>query len=137
MKDEIVYSKKHPELVLVESVRPLEGYRVHVKFTDGTERDIDLEPHLWGPVFEPIRSDLNFFRQVFIDPEGMTLAWPNGADIAPETLYYGDAPVPWMVEPEQRARRTTRSKATARAPAKRRPRTKPKSRTRAKADLRK
>lgn len=59
-------------------------YKVHLVFHDGTEGTVDIAQWLDGPVFEPLR-DRAFFQRFFI--EAGTLVWPNGADIAPETLY--------------------------------------------------
>lgn len=86
-------NQKSPELVCVRAVEPRQGYVVHITFTDGTERDIDLDPYIGtGPVFAPIRNDPDLFRRVYVDLETETLTWPNGADIAPETLYYEGPP---------------------------------------------
>ena len=61
-----------------------DGFRIHLTFNDNLEGTLDLQGWLEGPVFEPLK-DRNYFQQFFID--GGTLVWPNGADIAPETLY--------------------------------------------------
>lgn len=67
--------------------RPAEDHAVHVRFEDGTVANVDLSYLLeYGPVFEPLH-DLDYFRQLRADPEAGTIVWPNGADIAPETLY--------------------------------------------------
>jgi hypothetical protein len=42
-----------------------------------------------------MRNDPTFFRLVCV--EGGTIAWPNGADIDPDVLYY-DGPPPWATE---------------------------------------
>lgn len=55
-------------------------------FKDGTRKRVDLLPLLEGPVFEPLREPTCFAR-VALDPLAGTVVWPNGADIAPETLY--------------------------------------------------
>ena len=60
------------------------GYLIHVVFSDGVERTIDFLPWLEGPVFEPLK-DTTYFQRFFL--EAGTVTWPNGADIAPETLY--------------------------------------------------
>lgn len=60
------------------------GFCIHVTFTDGTDGIVDFEPWLDGPVFEPLRDPV-YFGRFFVD--GGTVVWPNGADIAPETLH--------------------------------------------------
>ncbi|HLB23645.1 MAG TPA: DUF2442 domain-containing protein [Dehalococcoidia bacterium] len=68
----------------VVGVTVLPPYTVQLMFDDGMVRRIDLEPELHGEVFEPLK-DPAFFAQVHV--EGGTIAWPNGADLAPEFLY--------------------------------------------------
>ncbi len=59
---------------------------IHLRFTDGTEGDVDLQDELYGEIFEPLK-DPAFFQQFSVHPDFHTLTWPNGADIAPEFLY--------------------------------------------------
>jgi len=74
------------ELIDVVEVRYVRDYTVWLKFEDGTAGEVDLTASLRGPVFEPLR-DPEYFRQVRVNDEIGTIVWPNGADIAPETLY--------------------------------------------------
>ena len=61
-----------------------DGYRIKLTFNDGVEATIDFAQWLEGPVFEPLK-DVGYFQRFFL--EGGTVTWPNGADIAPETLH--------------------------------------------------
>jgi hypothetical protein len=70
----------------VASFELLGTYRLRVRFEDGAERTIDLEPVLFGALYGPLR-DPAVFQQVKIDPEIHTLVWPNGADFDPATLH--------------------------------------------------
>ena len=62
------------------------AHSLDLTFKDGTHKRVNLLPLLEGPVFEPLR-DPKAFAQVELDPVAGTVVWPNGADIAPETLY--------------------------------------------------
>ena len=77
-------------MVDVTSVEVVEDRTVRLQFSDGCARTVDLRPFLWGPVFERIADDDDFFRRVRVDEEIGTIVWPNGADLAPELLH-GDA----------------------------------------------
>ena len=81
--------------VRIRAVEPLERFMVRLEFTDGTQKDMDLECYLRGPIFEPIRNDLRVFRSVKVDHRMGTIVWDNGADIDPDVLYHGLKPA-WM-----------------------------------------
>lgn len=65
-------------------------YKIKVAFDNGQTRIADCSKWVGGGVFEPLR-DKKYFKQFFVD--GWTISWPNGADIAPETLYEESEPV--------------------------------------------
>ncbi len=72
-----------PRVVRADYVR---DYIIHVRFGDETEGDVDLRDELDGEVFEPLK-DVNYFKTFTVHADLHTIAWPNGADFAPEFLY--------------------------------------------------
>lgn len=68
----------------VERIEYRHDYTYVVVLDDGLAAEIDFEPYLGrGPIFEPLK-DIEFFKRATL--EGGTIAWPNGADISPESL---------------------------------------------------
>lgn len=57
-----------------------------LRFEDGLEGEVDVSNHIWGPVFERVRT-VEGFREVYVDREAGTVAWPGDVDFAPDTLY--------------------------------------------------
>jgi hypothetical protein len=70
----------------VTGVEVIGDHRLRLTFDDGTVGAVDFTGREWRGVFEPLR-DPDYFARVAVDPEGGTIAWPNGVDMAPEPLY--------------------------------------------------
>ncbi len=76
----------HPRVTGVKVVPP---YRLTLTFADGTTGTVDCAPWVLeqdAGIFAPLR-DPSLFAQVFLDHDAGTVAWPNGADVDPDTLY--------------------------------------------------
>lgn len=69
----------------VTCVRPLDGYKLLVRFSTGESGVFDMEPLLDAPAFAPLKDKAEFDR-VYIDFGVLT--WLDGdADLAPEYVY--------------------------------------------------
>jgi len=79
-------------MIRIQGVETLGEFQVRLSLTDGSSRELDLEPYLNGPVFEPLRADPALFKAVRVDEQLGTIVWPNGADIDPDVLIHGRTP---------------------------------------------
>ncbi len=71
----------------VVEARYVTGYRLHLRFDDGVEGEVDLATVIrFDGVFAPL-VDVGRFAEVRVNPDTGTIEWPNGADVAPEALY--------------------------------------------------
>lgn len=66
-------------------VKFLHDYQLWLAFNNGESGQIDLEQELRGEIFEPLK-DQNLFATAYQHPLMKTVAWANGADLAPEFL---------------------------------------------------
>ena len=73
--------------IYITEAKYLNDYKVELKFNDGKKGVVDLESELYGTVFEPLK-DKKIFASVVLDKDLDTITWENGADLAPEFLYY-------------------------------------------------
>lgn len=65
----------------------IEGYKLEITFENGKRGIIDFKDYSkLGGVFSRF-SDLEYFKKFYINQEIGVLCWPDGVDIAPETLY--------------------------------------------------
>lgn len=82
-------------MVHIVGVEPAAPFNLLLEFNTGERKLVDVGQYLRGPVFRPVRDDLDYFRLVIVDEELGTVVWPNGADIDPDVLYGSHVPA-WM-----------------------------------------
>lgn len=70
----------------VIEAKPVKAYIVECVFSDFRRAKIDLRKYIGRGIFKPL-LDTKKFKALKVDAELGTIVWPNGADIAPETLY--------------------------------------------------
>jgi uncharacterized protein DUF2442 len=74
-------------LVDVVEVTPLDGYRLCLRFEDGTQGEVDVAQMVpFQGVFAPLRDRAEFVK-VRINADLGTICWPTGADLDPDVLY--------------------------------------------------
>ena len=93
-------------LIEVTKAKYINDYKILLTFNNGEERIVDLKEELYGEMFEPLK-DKNIFMQFRVDEELGTIVWPNGADLAPYSLYDLGKPI--------KSKSKTRKKAKAKA----------------------
>ena len=80
------------------------GYTLELIFENGRKGTVDFLVYVEkGGVFGRF-SDLSYFKKFFVNKELGVLCWPDGLDIAPETLYHkatGEPLPAWMTESKQ------------------------------------
>ena len=68
-------------------VKPLEEYRLFLRFENGVEGVVDVSELIrFEGVFAPLR-EIDKFREVRVNPELGTICWPNDLDLDPDVLY--------------------------------------------------
>jgi hypothetical protein len=87
----IVYADDPTPLLTVKYVRPLDDYKLFVRFSTGEEKEVDISSLLDEQVFQCLRNP-DLYKDVYVDYG--TVVWRNGTiDIAPEYLYSTGVPV--------------------------------------------
>lgn len=71
----------------VVQVKPLDGYRLYLRFEDDREGEVDIAQLIeFRGVFAPLREK-SVFNQVRVDADLGTIVWPGGGDLDPDVLY--------------------------------------------------
>ncbi len=72
----------------IKNVTHIKDYILKLEFSDGRDAQIDFRKKIVGRggVFAPLEN-IQFFKQVRVDPESGTIVWPNDLDLDPDVLY--------------------------------------------------
>lgn len=85
MSNKISCAGESEPVIKVSGVRPMEDYKLWLRFNTGEAKIFDFRPLLDTPAFAPLKNT-ELFKQVYID-YGVPV-WNDGdIDIAPEKVY--------------------------------------------------
>jgi len=73
-------------MIWITKAKYLKDYQIEIKFNNGERMCVDLKNHLKEGIFKELK-DLKLFSTVKLNSDLDTIAWDNGADLAPEFLY--------------------------------------------------
>lgn len=65
-------------------VKPVEGYKLLLEYSNGEVRTLDSAYWLDKPMYQELKNKILFNTAKIV---GITVMWVNGQDIAPEDLY--------------------------------------------------
>ena len=73
----------------VNSIRPLDDYRLEIVFENGERRIFDVKPYLYRGVFVRLQN-----RALFESAQVVagSVEWPGGLDLSYDTLYLESQP---------------------------------------------
>ncbi len=77
-------------MIRVNAVKALDDYQLELAFNTGETRVFDVRPYLNTGIFTELR-DPSYFRSVRL--AFGSIAWPNGQDFGPESLYVESRPL--------------------------------------------
>ncbi len=71
----------------IVEARHLGQHRLHLRFEDGIEGEVDIATLVdFTGILAPL-ADPTYVAQVTTNPESGTITWRNGADLDPDVLY--------------------------------------------------
>lgn len=86
----IAYAGERTPVIKISGIRPLDDYKLWIRFSTGEVKIFDFAPLLTQPAFAPL-ADHDLFCGVYID-YGVAV-WADGEiDIAPQYLYANAVP---------------------------------------------
>ena len=77
----------------VESVRPLPGHMLELRFATGEVKVFDVKPYLGFKYYQRLLDEA-YFRTVRVQADKWGVVWAEGHDIAPHELYEDSVPPP-------------------------------------------
>ena len=66
-------------------MKPREGYRIWLRYSDGTEGEVDLS-HLVGKGVFKVWDDATYFKRVHLTNYD-AIAWDDDLELCPDALY--------------------------------------------------